>query len=282
MDAAKTSSQSELNRLYLTLKSKASALPEAVCRRLSPPLLLHVTPAWEQSRHRVLVVGQETRGWGEWDSPKFGYSWPYPQIDTFWDFLRVANSVEALVDGYRQWNFASSAIRVYPHVYNGPFWAAYRQIRSAAGETAQGITTGVLSTNLVRVAMSREGSDFGSIIYTNGPKEEIDLVLTVTAGILAGEIEILRPHAVIFLTGPYYDDVLRSEFPGAFFQAFETFELKQAAYLAHKDLPALSVRTYHPVALRRLRLSAILDKINALVADLAHNCENSDPVEPSK
>ena len=74
---------------------------------------------------------------------------------------------------------------------------------------------------------------------------------------------------MIFFTGPDYDEMLREEFPEVSYQAFDGFTIRQVACLVHKELPALSIRTYHPSALRRLRLWPILDKISARVASEA-------------
>lgn len=55
--------QDALDSEYQRLKETRSFEPE-LSARLSSPLLLQVPHRWSSSQHRVLVVGQETLGWG--------------------------------------------------------------------------------------------------------------------------------------------------------------------------------------------------------------------------
>jgi hypothetical protein len=56
--------QDELNELYESFKSKAAGMPTDLRDNLSAPLLLSVPSRWRSSAHRILIIGQQTRGWG--------------------------------------------------------------------------------------------------------------------------------------------------------------------------------------------------------------------------
>jgi len=65
------------------------------------------------------------------------------------------------------------------------------------------------------------------------------------------EVRILDPTAVVFFTGPRYDAILRSEFPGLELNAVAGHTSRQFAEAVHPALPNSAFRTYHPRYLRR-------------------------------
>ena len=70
--------------------------------------------------------------------------------------------------------------------------------------------------------------------------------------ILPNEVAILRPHAVIFLTGPRYDYTINALLPGySCKEVAADISKRELAQLKHPDLPPLTFRTYHPNSLRR-------------------------------
>ncbi|MHA6195825.1 hypothetical protein ACX3YG_15800 [Pseudomonas wadenswilerensis] len=194
-------------------------------------------PLW--SLKRVLIVGQETL---EWDfRPDDYYHWPYPSILRLEDFLAQPDSVEAMMHGYRAFEFA----RHQPGNFNSPFWRAHRQVRDALGEAVLGFDTQVLYTNLFKTAVE------GTSIVKNGSREDADNIWRISAGLLTRELEILNPDAVIFFTGPDYDRYLELEFSGLVWAAVGEHGERRFAKLAHGALPAKSWRTYHPGYLNR-------------------------------
>ncbi|WP_313551199.1 hypothetical protein [Pseudomonas sp.] len=217
--------------------------------RLTPPLLMSVPKKWEESKKRVLVVGQETLGW-DFHADSY-YPWPYPAIATLTDFANYPHSVEALSQGYLEFEFAKHQ----PANYRGPYWRAYRQIRAALGEEADGRNTSVLTTNLFR--MSLEGA---SVVY-NGTADEIARVRELSKDLLRKEIEILKPSAVIFFTGVRYNKHLEAEFPECFTSDFHGYDQRRTSLISHPSLPLLSVRTYHPAYLQRSSNWKIIDQI---------------------
>lgn len=80
-------------------------------------------------------------------------------------------------------------------------------------------------------------------------------------GLLVGELQILKPDAVVFFTGPHYDARLRQTFPGVEYTALTP----DVALLRHAELPPKAYRTYHPrylwQAKKRAALGAIVEDI---------------------
>ncbi|MDH0640186.1 hypothetical protein N5D52_24975 [Pseudomonas sp. GD03860] len=230
--------QQRLKSLYEDFKAKA-AMPEDLAKRLSPPLLLNVPPKWAEASKKVLVIGQETLGWdfrqGDY------YPWPYPALSNFNDFLLSDHAVEALIEGYTHFEFALHQ----PGNYNSPFWRAYREIRSSIGEEADGADTAVLWTNLFRMSL-----DHGSVVE-NGSPEDIQSINNITRDLLQAEIAILAPTAVIFFTGPNYNQHLYARFPGCVLREFNSHDPEKTGALQHPALPAVAYRTYHPGYLSR-------------------------------
>jgi hypothetical protein len=131
--------------------------------------------------------------------------------------------------------------------YSSPFWQASHQVFRAVNP--DGPDRAFLWSNLVRVDQHRER-----------PSAEIEDAVS-GLGLLNCELQILKPDAAVFFTGPHYDDRLRQTFPGVRYH-----ELAQdVVRLQHQDLPAKSFRTYHPrylwQAKKRAALTSIADAI---------------------
>jgi hypothetical protein len=227
-----------LKTLYEQIKEGAF-ISDELAERLSPPLLLYPTARWKEAAVRVLIVGQETLGW-DFSAGSY-FEWPYPEISSFKDFLAVDNSVEAMMHGYKVFEFS----RYQPDNYRSPFWRAYRQIRRNFDSEVDGLETAVLWTNLFRMSI-----DGGSVV-NNGTEEEIKSLQLATTGLLKSEIEILKPNVALFFTGPYYNDTLYTEFEGIKLVNFLEHDPSRTAWLEHQHLPNVSLRTYHPGYLNR-------------------------------
>lgn len=232
--------QNELDEVYESFKTKAkAAMPVDLADNLSAPLLLSVPERWLSSSNRILIIGQETKGW-DWE----GHG-------SFLDFLRVANSVELLLRKYVEFNFAKKD----PNDHNSFFWRAYRKVRKRFDLSEEGIDSNVLWSNLIR-------ADWEKKSVTNAPPQQQKTAWSIFRGILTDEIKILKPHAVIFFTGPDYDEFLLSEFAGAKLHSFGSHPEREAAWLEHSSLPPSTIRTYHPGHLNRVpELQHMVDEI---------------------
>jgi hypothetical protein len=127
--------------------------------------------------------------------------------------------------------------------YRSPFWQAAHRIYR--GLNPQGPERAFLWSNLVKVDQ-------------NGRRPESAVEEAVSRlGLLPAEISITQPDVVVFFTGPFYDDRLRSTFRGLTLNPGSAV----IARVEHPDLPVHSYRTYHPGYLRRSRQWHVLDEL---------------------
>lgn len=206
---------------------------------LSAPLLLSIPDRWKKSNHRMLVIGQETMGWG------------FDPIHSWGDFKRMDNSVQTMVDGYRNFEFA----RHKPEHHNSPFWCAYRHFREVHGDEQDGVETSVLWTNLFRMSLD------GCSIIKEGTSEEITQLADASRDVLLAELRVLGPTSVVFFTGPNYDRTIDAILPGLARHVVDGFDIRVLAQLVHADLPVKAWRTYHPAYLRRSKQWQVIDAL---------------------
>jgi len=124
-----------------------------------------------------------------------------------------------------------------------PFWQASHEVFRAANPN--GPERAFLWTNLVRVDQHGER-----------PCAEIEEAVS-DLGLLNRELSLLEPHAVVFFTGPYYDDRLRRTFPGVQYRELASYVER----LEHQDLPYKAFRTYHPRFLWQAKKRSAIDVI---------------------
>jgi hypothetical protein len=244
---------SSLKALYEEHKAALLDLDNFPREGVEPLILMDVPEGWSNASRKVLVIGQETLGWDF--KPDDGYEWPYPPITGLEQFLTVPLSVEAMMHGYRAFEFS----RHQPGNFNSPFWRAYRQIREAVGDEPMGFNTKVLYTNLFKTAVD------GTSIVKNGTQEEADNIWQASVTLLAREIKILRPDAVVFFTGPDYDRYLELEFEGLQWAPSDKHGQRAFSKLSHPALPENSYRTYHPGYLSRGNWHLVDEICSALV-----------------
>ena len=152
------------------------------------------------------------------------------------------------------------------HYRRSPFWSAAHHLHRRVNPGAP--DRGFLWSNLVKVDCNQ-----------HRPNRDLeDFVASLE--LLQREIEITEPQAVVFFTGPAYEERLRSSFPGV---AAESLDEHHLSRLEHPGLPKASFRTYHPKYLRlsgRWRLlDRIADEIRASVGGVA---PPPDPLPPAR
>ncbi|GAA4019184.1 hypothetical protein GCM10022280_18650 [Sphingomonas swuensis] len=221
--------------------------------QLSPPDLVCVPDGYEQASSRVVYVGQEQMGWS-WsqrslDEYDYGTQiWPHSSIESWLDFITAPDSVDALMAGYRLFDFAQHQ----PLNHRSPFWRQYR--RFAAHGAA-------CTTNLDRTSWK------GGAIDDGPPEMRAYIANSGTHKLLRDELAILAPTICLFMTGPHRDHLIKETCPGVRFEPLSPdIPREQLGRLICDGLPPLSFRTYHPSHLSRCNKGFYLDLIESQLA----------------
>ncbi len=190
--------------------------------KLSAPQLVHPTDAYRHARVRLMIVGQETLGWGDNGSIPTNQS--------------LSDICDSLRTGYRDFNLGGG-------IGHTPFWSAsnrlFHALNAGAAERA------FIWSNLVKM------DDAGK-----RPGREIQDAIA-ELGLLQAEVREFEPEVVVFFTGPNYEALLLRTFPDAVLIPVG----KSLARVEHPALPINSFRTYHPRYLRMSKQWSVLDSI---------------------
>lgn len=171
-----------------------------------PFLMADPPPNFIQSRHRVLIIGQETNGW----------------IGGF-----CGTNEEDLshnIDTYKQFNFGEN--------YQSPFFQYAHKIVADLTDNDLWMWSNVFK--------------FGKASGKGTPPEKINHLEIMHFNVLCEEIRILNPTCVVFMTGPDYDCFLEQRIPNVLLSPIGKFGLRQMARVSSKFLPEASYRIYHP------------------------------------
>jgi hypothetical protein len=193
-------------------------------QELSWPHLMHVPPAYLRSRVRVVVVGQQPYEWC-WKKGKNRVEWTDNGGDT----------VSHLMREYEQWKLGLAYSK-------SPFWTATHQIAAAVLGADESVNESVLWTNVYKIDMR------------NAPPPKPICEYLINTQILRTELEIVKPDAVVFFTGPNYDWAIRHSLNIEFDGANRTLSIVDRGGVKW-------LRTYHPHYLRRSRNWGLVDQI---------------------
>jgi len=234
----------ELTDIYNQWRQRAETHLDQLAEAFFAPLLVQPPVDWSSADTRIVFVGQETMGW-QWtqtQAEEWGYdAWKLAEVASCKDFIDNPASVGALLEGYRQFDFASrQGVN-----RRSPFWRYFRDCKAAAEE--QGGSTCILFSNVIRCAVDAEAG------FTLWSLSEADRqrYLAWQRGLLSAELNALQPTLILFVTGPGYDPYLRDEFSELQFDVVAPFPNRTLAKLASPSLPAPAYRTYHPGYLNR-------------------------------
>lgn len=221
--------QNKLDELYLEYLNKIlkdEVITNAIENgKLSSPLFIDVSAPqgnYVDRPYKVLYVGQETNSWFNEKERKEK------------SLLRINDAsiyLTALKDLYKKFNIGEK--------YNTPIFLfldiLISEIQSKQGSEDK---TGFLWTNLIR----------HSAAYNEGKpsKDIIQKVMYDNNYILRQEINILNPNAIIFVTGPNYDEFLKNTYPKLEIKQVKRYGIDEIASLHHPELKAKSIRVYHP------------------------------------
>jgi hypothetical protein len=217
----------ELEQLYRTRWDVLSkAIPHGL--KMSNPLLAAVPPDYECSKTRLLIIGKETHGWGLWDDES--------HVD------RVA----WLRDCYRDFGRGRD---VRGRKHNSPFFQAASELQRLVNPDSD-----LFAFTWLNLFICDQNKEL--------PKEPIAEELRKVS-FLRDEVSILKPHAVVFFTGPNYDYTIKHKqyFPDTKFLDHPPLWSEVRA----TGLPSKTVRTKHPKNLRLRKQFGVLDEIAAWI-----------------
>jgi hypothetical protein len=239
----------QLSSAYQAYHLAAAKLPKSLRARASAPLLLSLHSKWSKCPTKLLIVGQETNGWGL-NATSSGTL----ALNTLEEFALSASGVSAMISAYKTFDFA----RTY-HNRNSAFWRAFRYLEDEVAEAP----CSAMWTNLFKVDVS------GSVLKNCKVKHR-RLLRAAQSGLLAEEIRLLKPQIVVFFTGPHYDDELIDAFPDVTLsQLLPSRDAREAALVHSAALPVCSIRTYHPTYLQRSRRWSLLEEVAAAVQTIS-------------
>ena len=248
--------QKQLDRLYIEYLDKIFSSNDIYKKvedfTFSSPLFIDLqvkNGKIAEKEYKLLFVGQQTKGWFNKRERK------ELNIKIKTDYLN------ALKELYIEFNYGD---RLEENKYNGYLWQFQRPLLDKINEKVNN-KFGLLWSNLVRVDENQGKID---------DKDTIEKIAYNNNEILRKEIEIIKPDAVVFVTGYSYDWLLEKTFDDLIFKqsANENLNIRKLAILESEFLPKLSFRTYHPRPLYQnpyLRTSRdeIIDSISRIISN---------------
>ena len=194
----------------------------------SSPLLMY---CWEEEYNncnkKLLFIGQETNSWFDCGS----------SLDN--------NSLNQVITNYEDFELANG--------YNSPFWRFVKELNSQINDTEYCY----LWTNV---------NKFGQHGAEGRPAQRVLDLECSYFNVLKDELKILKPDAVIFLTGPNYDGDIINKLGSTDFLQCTDYSTRQFAQVKNKYLPKNSYRIYHPNYLSRSGLfNEYLDILTGLI-----------------
>jgi hypothetical protein len=206
---------------------------------LSAPLFATTPKKWADQKKRVILVGQETYGWG--------YSEPCPadkkhrhSLSTLGDVCRREDALAKLCGAYAEFDLGKSN----PKLERTPFWRMHRLLaKTFGGDDYQS----VMWLNVASVDYCAFGASSASM-WWNLSYEDVDRVAEWQRGKLTSELKKLKPDCVVFASGPNYDRYLRAEFGELKVSQVDKFDALSLAQMSDRDavLPSATYRMYHP------------------------------------
>jgi len=221
--------QRELKTLYRETLSINELNKLSDPQNLSAPLLLNIQDSYLNSKPKVMFVGKETNHWLTKDrsEDKKGIKYLINHFDEAFEKL-FHRYYKALSD-----NFGKTSNNFFT-IYN----------RFCNGELGS-----VVWNNLFKMSYDQNKSEknnfFKSSINHSNVLQQLSKVTFI------GELKILKPDILIFVTGPSYDKVIKDFFPN-----YETIDVKIKKRLWKFKLivdnkEIICYRTIHPYYYKR-------------------------------
>jgi len=215
--------QEKLNSLYNRIGSLESIYSilgknssiDKMLENIDGPFLLSVDKQYLHAKPKIIFVGQENNGW----------------VGSTIKYLKE-NGINETINQYQNFDFEKS--------YSDNFFRCMKKLREEVVglEDANDKRRSIIWSNLFKFNQGKQPQMNWS--------EYKDQVLLLQGDIFQKEIEILTPDAVVFVTGPYYDEIIKIFYPDVSFEKINEFPIRQFAWVKSQNLPEFSVRTYHP------------------------------------
>lgn len=266
--------QHRLDSVYSDFRESIS-MPPHEAARFSAPLLINIPTDWLGSKHRMMIFGKETRGWGldkSWTSPNRDAtsggnkdqlaSYRNDGLMNLRQFLEQPDSLSVLKYVYDAFDLGrdQNIIRYEGDriVTKSQFWRAFHQLMV----TAEGPDRprAALWSNFT-ISDLEEGS------VLNGGASLARKFLDLQRSVLKSQIQILRPGAAIFLVGSHYKYHLTQYFPGLELEELHAGQNQiLVARSAPDPLPAKTAWCAHPRSWERATWDELLPALAEWVA----------------
>lgn len=175
------------------------------------PLLLCVNEEeYEAADKKIMICGQETWGWSGWEQ-----------------------SIEATIEVYRKF-FLNKEF--YPGYGKSAFWKAFRYFENELTRAFSDQKLTFVWQNISKIGRNDKKT---------GVTPEIRQLERECFPVFSEEMRVLAPDIIIFLTGPHRDLDIFFHFPKAEFKSVND-RVRRWCRIYQKDLPDVTVRTYHP------------------------------------
>lgn len=229
---------SELFKFY-TSTIKNLDVSEATKEKLSAPLLVSANAAYENNPgKRLLVLGQETHGWGSFK----------PEFWNFKDFAVAENGIEGLLEAYSEFVGEN-------RLGEKPFWKGLQTV--AGVKCKQEVSTApVLWSNLMAADFEKD-----SFIGKLSASEE-EAFVEFSKKKFLGEFEILKPRVCVLFTGPKYDFVVKR------FLDFAELPDSENDVVSFEWNGCRFFRTYHPGYLQRKGKWGVVENLAEKVREI--------------
>jgi len=189
---------SGLNKLHLNLINKGDYD--------GPFIMAEPSDEFKRSKHRILVIGQETNGWiGD---------------KRITDESGITDNMSL----YSRFNFGKT--------YNSLFFRYARKTPQAISESDCYMWTNIFK--------------FGKSSGRGTPHKLVNDSEIANFNVLTEELYYIKPTCVIFMTGPYYDQYAIQRIPDIKFIEINGFPIRKFAHVISQHLPIHSYRIYHP------------------------------------
>lgn len=173
---------------------------------VSPLLLRCWESHYQSAAMRIMYYGQETNGW-------CGNVRPVS-----------ADSIRRILDEYSEFNMGRS--------YRSLFWNYVHDMHKAFNPD----NNGFMWNNVIKFG----GSGIGA------PSMKVQNAEIQHFNVMRAEIDILKPHVIVFFSGPNYDGDIERRLGSVRYEKCSDLNERQLAVVKSDGLDCLALRTYHP------------------------------------